>query len=104
MRCWWCGVRIATQGLEVITASRLPMGSGLGGSSVLSGVLLHAVGVAVGRQYDTSSLVHAVLKLEQMLSSGGGWQVRCLPARLVASPLHLDRAQCMFDHISLIAS
>jgi fucokinase len=62
------------QGLEVITASRLPMGSGLGGSSVLSGALLHAIGVAVGRQYDRSSLVHAVLKLEQMLSSGGGWQ------------------------------
>ena len=61
-------------GLEVITASRLPMGSGLGGSSILGGALLQAMGVAVGRAMDTSSLVHAVLKLEQMLSSGGGWQ------------------------------
>lgn len=61
-------------GLEVVTASRLPMGSGLGGSSILGGTLLQALGTCVGRQYDRASLVHAVLKLEQMLSSGGGWQ------------------------------
>jgi galactokinase/mevalonate kinase-like predicted kinase len=54
------------RGLEIVTASRLPMGSGLGGSSVLGGALLHALGLAVGREYDTSSLVHAVLKLEQV--------------------------------------
>jgi len=50
------------------------MGSGLGGSSILGGTLLQALGTCVGRQYDRASLVHAVLKLEQMLSSGGGWQ------------------------------
>eukprot|EP00061_Rhincodon_typus_P017716 g46542.t1 len=29
---------------------------------------------AAGKTYDTSSLIHAVLHLEQMLTTGGGWQ------------------------------
>ena len=69
-------------GLEIVTKSSLPMGSGLGGSSILGGALLHALGVATGRVFDTSSLVHAVLKLEQMLSSGVSLSLfcRCLHA------------------------
>eukprot|EP00755_Sulcionema_specki_P010692 Sspe_Gene.7068::Locus_2383_Transcript_1_1_Confidence_1.000_Length_3074::g.7068::m.7068/K05305/FUK; fucokinase len=61
-------------GLELCTASGLPVGSGLGGSSILGGVLLHSLGIAVGRDYGKDALVHAVLRLEQLLTSGGGWQ------------------------------
>jgi galactokinase len=67
-------------GLEVVTASRLPMGSGLGGSSILGGTLLQALGTCVGRQYDRASLVHA---------GPGGWAVRRLqglPIRCTAAP------------------
>eukprot|EP01060_Flectonema_neradi_P037404 TRINITY_DN7520_c0_g1_i1.p1 TRINITY_DN7520_c0_g1~~TRINITY_DN7520_c0_g1_i1.p1 ORF type:complete len:975 (+),score=143.42 TRINITY_DN7520_c0_g1_i1:1013-3937(+) len=61
-------------GIEVKTSSTLPVGSGLGGSSILGGVLLKAIGLACSRDYDLNSLVHAVLRLEQLLTSGGGWQ------------------------------
>ena len=61
-------------GIEVKTSSTLPVGSGLGGSSILGGVLLKAIGLACSRDYDLNSLVHTVLRLEQLLTSGGGWQ------------------------------
>ena len=60
--------------LEIETWSLVPQGSGLGTSSILAGTLLAAVAGALGREYDRVSLVHMVLKLEQMLSTGGGWQ------------------------------
>eukprot|EP01064_Diplonema_japonicum_P003742 TRINITY_DN12437_c0_g1_i1.p1 TRINITY_DN12437_c0_g1~~TRINITY_DN12437_c0_g1_i1.p1 ORF type:complete len:1026 (+),score=82.23 TRINITY_DN12437_c0_g1_i1:65-3142(+) len=61
-------------GLEVRSCSTLPVGSGLGGSSILGGVILAAIGSAIGRLYNKNVLVHAVLRLEQLLTSGGGWQ------------------------------
>ena len=61
-------------GLEIETWSKLPVGSGLGTSSILGGAILSAIGVAVGFRYDTLSLIHAVLHLEQTLTTGGGWQ------------------------------
>lgn len=33
-----------------------------------------ALSHAAGLQYDEQSLIHAVLHLEQMLTTGGGWQ------------------------------
>jgi len=61
-------------GIELISWSRLPTGSGLGTSSILAGVLVSCVGRAMGRVYSTQSLTHAVLQVEQMLTTGGGWQ------------------------------
>uniref|UniRef100_A0AAR2J8J5 L-fucose kinase n=1 Tax=Pygocentrus nattereri TaxID=42514 RepID=A0AAR2J8J5_PYGNA len=61
-------------GLEVHTWSLLPHGSGLGTSSILAGAVLAGVYRCTGRSYDTSSLIHAVLYLEQILTTGGGWQ------------------------------
>ena len=52
-------------GLEVESYSELPMGSGLGTSSILAGCVLAAIGGAAGLSYDHSSLVHAVLTVEQ---------------------------------------
>ena len=33
-----------------------------------------AIGVVTGREYGRPALVHAVLQVEQMLTTGGGWQ------------------------------
>ncbi|XP_073327982.1 L-fucose kinase [Pagrus major] len=61
-------------GMELQSWSVLPTGSGLGTSSILAGALLAAVYRCTGQTYDTDSLIHAVLYLEQILTTGGGWQ------------------------------
>ncbi|KAI1904031.1 hypothetical protein AGOR_G00001500 [Albula goreensis] len=61
-------------GLELHSWSLLPHGSGLGTSSILAGAVLAAVYRCTGRTFDTDSLIHAVLHLEQTLTTGGGWQ------------------------------
>ena len=61
-------------GLEVETWSLVPLGSGLGTSSILAGTVLAALGAALGRPYSRDSLCHLVLIVEQMLTTGGGWQ------------------------------
>jgi fucokinase len=61
-------------GFEVHSWSYLPHGSGLGTSSILAGVVMSAISRAAGTAYDRASLNHAVLHLEQMLTTGGGWQ------------------------------
>jgi galactokinase/mevalonate kinase-like predicted kinase len=61
--------------IEVVTASLLPHGSGMGTSSILGGCILAAVAKCVGiGELSYDYLLHAVLMLEQLLSSGGGWQ------------------------------
>uniref|UniRef100_A0A3B4AQW3 Uncharacterized protein n=1 Tax=Periophthalmus magnuspinnatus TaxID=409849 RepID=A0A3B4AQW3_9GOBI len=59
-------------GIELHSWSSLPTGSGLT-SSILAGALLAAVYRCTGRTYDTDSLIHNVLYLEQILTTGG-WQ------------------------------
>ncbi|XP_077452210.1 L-fucose kinase isoform X2 [Stigmatopora argus] len=61
-------------GLEIHAWSALPAGSGLGTSSILAGALLAAIYQATGRSYSRDALIHAVLHLEQVLTTGGGWQ------------------------------
>jgi fucokinase len=61
-------------GLEVVSVSKLPAGSGMGGSSVLAGCILSAVARCIGVTLDEDKLIHAVLMIEQLLTTGGGWQ------------------------------
>ncbi|KAM8946017.1 L-fucose kinase [Pelodytes ibericus] len=61
-------------GFELHTSSHLPHGSGLGTSSILAGAVLAVLYEASGRTADAPSLIHAVLYLEQVLTTGGGWQ------------------------------
>lgn len=61
-------------GFELHTWSELPHGSGLGTSSILAGAALAAVQRAAGRAVGAEALIHAVLHLEQVLTTGGGWQ------------------------------
>ena len=42
--------------------------------SILAGAVMAALWRAAGAEYTTGSLIHAVLHLEQMLTTGGGWQ------------------------------
>ncbi|ELU00095.1 hypothetical protein CAPTEDRAFT_168292 [Capitella teleta] len=61
-------------GFEIRSWSNMPHGSGLGTSSILAGAVMAALWRTSGRRFDISSLLHAVLHLEQMLTTGGGWQ------------------------------
>ncbi|XP_040135598.1 L-fucose kinase isoform X4 [Ictidomys tridecemlineatus] len=61
-------------GFELHTWSELPHGSGLGTSSILAGAALAALQRAAGRVVGMEALIHAVLHLEQVLTTGGGWQ------------------------------
>jgi fucokinase len=61
-------------GLIVTSDSALPAGSGLGGSSILAATLVGALARASGRDYTLDTIVHIVLKIEQILTTGGGWQ------------------------------
>jgi galactokinase/mevalonate kinase-like predicted kinase len=79
-------------GLEIISSSLLPTGSGMGSSSILAGCIIACIAKCIGVVLDgiegndqhstsgstetngTNSLVHGVLMVEQLLTSGGGWQ------------------------------
>eukprot|EP00804_Cyclotella_cryptica_P003724 CCRYP_008896-RB/>CCRYP_008896-RB protein AED:0.00 eAED:0.00 QI:323/1/1/1/1/1/2/1766/1214 len=61
-------------GLEIVSVSLLPTGSGMGGSSILGGCIVAAIARCIGVTLNKDNLVHAVLMLEQMLTTGGGWQ------------------------------
>ena len=61
-------------GIELTTLAAIPSGSGLGTSSIMGAVLISVIGRVVGRPTAPRELFHAVLKLEQELTTGGGWQ------------------------------
>lgn len=52
----------------------VPKGSGLGTSSILSGAAVKAIGEFLGQNWTDSMLYERVLHLEQIMSTGGGWQ------------------------------
>ncbi|XP_018019469.1 L-fucose kinase [Hyalella azteca] len=60
--------------LELQIVSRLPSGSGLGGSSLIGGALLAVLAVLKGKAVDGPTLMHSTLGLEQRMTTGGGWQ------------------------------
>ena len=61
-------------GLELVSQCDVPMGSGLGTSSILAGGLVKALWQLMGTQWTDEDLFNQVLAVEQMLTSGGGWQ------------------------------
>jgi fucokinase len=64
----------AGTGLRVRTGCRIPRGSGLGTSSILGAALLRALGEALGRPQEDAELSRQTLELEQLMTTGGGWQ------------------------------
>ncbi len=82
----FCQTDQADLGLEVTAQSLLPTGSGLGSSSIIGGCILSAIAKCVGivlagidnapgeriEINGQNSLIHSVLMLEQLLTTGGG--------------------------------
>ncbi len=54
--------------------TNVPKGSGLGTSSILSAACVKAVFEFMGIQYSEDDLYSHVLAMEQIMSTGGGWQ------------------------------
>ncbi len=61
-------------GLRLMTATSIPRGSGLGTSSILAGAILHCLARLLGQEIEQAQLFDEVLCLEQMITTGGGWQ------------------------------
>lgn len=61
-------------GIEVTLLAAIPAGSGLGTSSVLGGTVLGALSSFCGLAWDRQEICNQTLVLEQLLTSGGGWQ------------------------------
>lgn len=61
-------------GMEISLLCAVPKGSGLGTSSILGATLLAALNRACGLDWDREQLYRRVLALEQLLTTGGGWQ------------------------------
>ena len=62
-------------GFEISSFSGLPAGSGMGGSSILAAAVVSAINRLWGNlDFETSALVDKVLAVEQVMTSGGGWQ------------------------------
>ena len=61
-------------GIELTLLSAIPAGSGLGTSSVLASTVLGALNDFCGLAWDKNEIGHRTLVLEQLLTTGGGWQ------------------------------
>jgi galactokinase/mevalonate kinase-like predicted kinase len=61
-------------GVEISTLAAVPKGSGLGTSSVLAATILGVLSDFAGLKWDKIEITQRTLALEQMLTSGGGWQ------------------------------
>ena len=79
----FCGDRYASlqeqlrqfgSGIELTMLSAIPAGSGLGTSSILAATVLGAVSDFCGLSWDKAEIGRRTLLLEQLLTTGGGWQ------------------------------
>lgn len=61
-------------GMEVTLLSAIPAGSGLGTSSILAATVLGAINDFCALAWDKAEICKRTLALEQMLTTGGGWQ------------------------------
>ena len=61
-------------GFEMTTVAAIPAGSGLGTSSILAALVLGALNDFCRLGWDKGGICDRTLVLEQMLTTGGGWQ------------------------------
>ncbi len=61
-------------GIEITLLSAIPAGSGLGTSSILAATVLGALSDFCGLGWDKNEICNRTLVLEQLLTTGGGWQ------------------------------
>ena len=61
-------------GIEITLLAAIPAGSGLGTSSILASTVLGAINDFCGLAWDKNDICSYTLVLEQLLTTGGGWQ------------------------------
>jgi len=61
-------------GIEIRCHVRLPIGSGLGTSSILAATVMRALALISGHTHTDHELSENVMQLEQRMTTGGGWQ------------------------------
>ncbi|MCD6543483.1 MAG: hypothetical protein J7K34_03145 [Flavobacteriaceae bacterium] len=61
-------------GIEISTLAAIPKGSGLGTSSILAATVLGALSDFCGLNWNQNEISNRALVLEQLLTTGGGWQ------------------------------
>ena len=61
-------------GIEITLLAAIPAGSGLGTSSILAATVLGSLSDFCGLGWDKSEICNRTLVLEQLLTTGGGWQ------------------------------
>jgi galactokinase/mevalonate kinase-like predicted kinase len=61
-------------GLEITTLAAVPKGSGLGTSSILAATVLGTLAETCDLNWDNAKVSQMTLVLEQLLTTGGGWQ------------------------------
>ncbi len=61
-------------GIELTLLSAVPAGSGLGTSSILAATVLGVINDFCSLAWDKNEICHRTLVLEQLLTTGGGWQ------------------------------
>ncbi|KAF9109195.1 hypothetical protein BGX27_007873 [Mortierella sp. AM989] len=61
-------------GLELVVRSSLPVGSGMGTSSILAAAILAVLKTLKGEPYSTDDILYLTQEVEQMMNTGGGWQ------------------------------
>jgi fucokinase len=91
-------------GIEVACISYLPVGSGLGGSSIVAAAVLQSICTLIGRSMSREELIDLVSYVEQIMTTGGGWQDQVgavypsfkitsssnqLPLKLAVQPINL---------------
>lgn len=67
-------LRAFGSGIEITLLSAIPAGSGLGTSSILASTVLGALNEFCGLEWSKQDICTNTLVLEQLLTSGGGWQ------------------------------
>jgi galactokinase/mevalonate kinase-like predicted kinase len=79
----FCGVRFRSLdeqlrefggGFEISLLAAIPKGSGLGTSSILAATVLGSLSDFCSLNWDQQAICHRTLILEQLLTTGGGWQ------------------------------
>lgn len=61
-------------GIEITLLSAIPAGSGLGTSSILASTVLGSLSDFCGLMWNKNEICRRTLALEQLLTTGGGWQ------------------------------
>ena len=132
----FCGVRFKTLeeqlhafggGFEISLLAAIPKGSGLGTSSILAATILGSLSDFCSLNWDHQAICHRTLILEQLLTTGGGWQdqyggilagikllesepgmqnkvsVKWMPDRLFTQPAYKDNWLLYYTGITRVA-